>query len=395
MRRSLPFHWVGCALFLSGEKLGPQRKLGRCLQLEAYIFSMDEFSFRTDNSSIQKMEVVLSLPEGVADWLGSRPWLRVQQGESPALRWDSWSVPLELIRVEGSVNRDQLLASLSSSTMAKQPLRVVTGAYLRHDLRQALESLNVGYIDRRGNLHLPWSGGVIHLELPAVWRHQSESPRPDSSPGLGVHGVRAVQALLTEREDVQVSHLAGLAELSLSRTHSVLRLLEEQGLVRVTGKGPSTRRHIVDRSRLLDWLVAQPSARRRERQLEVALYARTPHDVWRTIRERLDRAHIPHGVTGSAAAAVFDAGPTSVMTSTVRISPHFTLEDAAEAIGAEQTPRGANVRLMRDTGNVGSSHTIDRDGVRVAPLVRVYLDALDERRGEDVAQHFREVVLGY
>src|SRR5262245_15647071 len=122
---------------------------------------MDKFSFRTDNGIIERMKVVLSLPEGVADWLGSRPWLRVQQGETPVLRWDSWSVPLELIRVEGSVDRDQLLASLSTAKTAKQPLRVVTGSYLRHDLRQALENLNVGYIDRRGNLHLPWSGGVI------------------------------------------------------------------------------------------------------------------------------------------------------------------------------------------------------------------------------------------
>jgi hypothetical protein len=36
-----------------------------------------------------------------------------------------------------------------------------------------------------------------------------------------------------------------------------------------------------------------------------------------------------------------------------------------------------------------------RDGVAVAPHVRIYLDALSERRGEDVARQFREVVLGY
>jgi hypothetical protein len=36
-----------------------------------------------------------------------------------------------------------------------------------------------------------------------------------------------------------------------------------------------------------------------------------------------------------------------------------------------------------------------KNGVRVAPIVRVYLDALGEKRGEDVANHFREVVLGY
>jgi hypothetical protein len=83
------------------------------------------------------------------------------------------------------------------------------------------------------------------------------------------------------------------------------------------------------------------------------------------------------------------------MVSAVRISPHFTLEDAATALEAEKTERGPNVRLIRDTGMLGSARTVERDRVRIAPFVRVYLDALDERRGEDIAQNFRERVLGY
>jgi hypothetical protein len=351
--------------------------------------------FFTDNTLVPKMKVLLSLPRGVADWLSSRSWLKVQQAEKASLQWGTWSVPLELSRVESSIDPEQLMRTLSPGRPG-EPLPVVTGAYLRSEIRQALEDLGVGYIDRRGNIHLPWQGGVIHLELAVSSRDAYAQELARSLGGLGVHGVRAVQALLfTESDDVQVSHLAGVAELSLSRTHSVLRLLEEAGLVRVTGTGPSTRRHVVDKSNLLDWLAAQPSARRRERQLDVALYARTPHELWQIIRERLDRAHIAHGLTGSAAAAVFEAGPTSVVISGVRISPHFTLDDAARAMSAERTPRGANVRLMRDTGLLGSTQTIERDGVRIAPLVRVYLDTMNERRGEDIAQHFREVVLGY
>jgi hypothetical protein len=152
---------------------------------------------------------------------------------------------------------------------------------------------------------------------------------------------------------------------------------------------------VIDKSRLLDWLAAQPVARRRERQALVSLYARTPNEVWRLITERLDHARILHGLTGGAAAAALEAGPTSVMLSAVRISPHFSLEDAAAALAAEKTERGANIRLIRDTGMLGSAHTVERDGIRIAPLVRVYLDALSERRGEDIAQNFRERILGY
>ena len=341
------------------------------------------------------MKVVLSLPEAVAGWVSSRPWLRVAHAKKPSLAWESWSVPLELVRVEASVGDEHLFETLARTKGAGQPVTLVTGSYLRSSLREELERRGVGYLDRKGNLHLPWQNGLIHIEARAALQHGMRALTVDVQAGLGVHGIRAVQALLSEPGDLQLTHLAGVAELSLSRTHSVLRLLESEGLVRVTGKGPATRRHVVDKSRLLDWLVAQPAARRRERHMDVALYARTPSEAWRLIRERLDRAHIPHALTGSAAAAAFDAGPTSVMLSPIRVSPHFTLEDAATALDAEITGRGANVRLIRDTGMLGSVHTVERDGIRIAPLVRVYLDAMSERRGEDIAQQFREVVLGY
>jgi hypothetical protein len=299
---------------------------------------------------------------------------------------------LELVRIESPSESDLLLARLEQQRGTGAPVPLVTGSYIRANLREELERRGLGYLDRKGNFHLPWQNGIVHIEASAV-RHGGVSP--DLAAGLGVHGVRAIQSLLADGDNQQVSHLAGVAELSLSRTHSLLRLLESEGLVRVTGKGPAKRRHVIDKSRLLDWLAAQPVARRRERQISVSIYARTPSEVWSLITHRLERAQIPHGLTGGAAAAALGAGPTSVMVSAVRISPHFTLEDAATALEAEKTERGPNVRLIRDTGMLGSARTVERDRVRIAPFVRVYLDALDERRGEDIAQNFRERVLGY
>ncbi len=339
------------------------------------------------------MEITLALPVAMHAWIAPRPWLRVSHATSPSIAWDRLSVPLELIRIESHADIEQLLERLSRQRGPGQPVPLVTSSYIRADLREELERRGLGYLDRRGNLHVSSQAGIVHIESGPVNHHKLASG--SGVAGLGVHGVRAVQALLSEGDDQQVTHLAGVAELSLSRTHSVLRLLESEGLVRVTGKGPATRRHVIDKSRLLDWLAAQPVARRRERQMLVALYARTPSEAWNLITQRLDRAHIPHGITGGAAAAALGAGPTSVMVSPVRISPQFSLEDAATALESEKTERGANIRLIRDTGMLGSAHTIEHDGVRLAPRVRVYLDALSERRGEDIAQNFRERVLGY
>jgi hypothetical protein len=341
------------------------------------------------------MEVMLGLPETMLAWIAPRPWLHVSLADDPFVAWGRWSVPLELVRVESPVDAERLLDRLSRQRGPGQPAPLLVGSYLRASLREELEKRGLSYLDRRGSLHLSWQNGIIHIESRAAARDGAAGAPEPHVASLGVHGVRAVQALLSAGDDQQVSRLAELADLSVSRTHAVLRLLESEGLVRVTGKGPSTRRHVIDKSRLLDWLAVQPAARRRERQMSVALYARTPGEAWRLISQRLDREHIPHGLTGSAAAAALGAGPTTVMVSGVRISPHISLHDATKALEAESTERGANVKLIRDTGMLGSAHTSEHDGVRIAPLVRVYLDALSERRGEDIAQNFRESVLGY
>ena len=337
---------------------------------------------------------MLALPGSMFAWIAPRAWLRTVRSETPSIAWGPWSVPLDLVRVETVSDPAQFLEQRSRQVGLGRRMPLVVGRHIRSELRHELERHEIGYLDREGNLHLPWQNGLVHIEAGSSGRHFAGASDPQVG-GLGVHGVRAVQALLSDGDDQQVSHLASSSELSLSRTHSVLRLLESEGLVRVTGRGPSTRRYVIDKSRLLDWLVAQPAARRRERQSFVALYARTPNEAWRAIADRLDHAGIPHGLTGSAATAALGAGPTSVIVSSVRISPHFSLEDAATALDAAQTDRGANVNLIQDTGMLGCRQTIEHEGIRIAPLVRVYLDALGERRGEDIAQNFRERILGY
>jgi len=69
------------------------------------------------------------------------------------------------------------------------------------------------------------------------------------------------------------------------------------------------------------------------------------------------------------------------------------LEYAAQALGAEVTERGANLALWSDTGLVGTVGRQRHDDVWLAPGTRIYLDLLGDRRGEDAAAHFREVVL--
>jgi hypothetical protein len=64
-------------------------------------------------------------------------------------------------------------------------------------------------------------------------------------------------------------------------------------------------------------------------------------------------------------------------------------------MGAEKTERAPNLRVFRDTGEVGVIGSEIRNGARISPKVRIYLDCLAERRGEDIARQFRETVLAY
>jgi hypothetical protein len=311
--------------------------------------------------------------------------------DKPWVKLDGRRTSLELHPIAPSMP-DEQLAELARTFAAdnERHIGVVVSPRLRASARAVLERIGAAYADSLGYLHLPAPHFLVHLEMetkPSTVRLRT--------PGVGPNGIRLVQALLRSEGPIQLSQLAAQVELSLSQTHSVLSHLEEASLLRSTGTGPNRRRAVADRTALLDWLVTQPSAMRRESYLDVSLYARRPGDLWRTVSKALTASNVAHAVTGAAGAALYGAAPTAVPLSWVRITPDVPLDKVASILGAEPTERGPDVRLLRDTGRVGCIGAERRDEVLTAPRVRVYLDALREKRGEAIAAQFREVILGY
>lgn len=338
------------------------------------------------------MALTLHIPKALAHWVIARPWLHVRYASRARLDGEQWEVPIEIHRVGPFPDTELLVERLRADVESgATSVPLVASSFIARDLREALEAAGAGYLDGAGRLHLRWRQGLIHLapEKKAV-RQRRTTTRT-----LGVHGVRAVQAILDHPGDFKVTALASRVGLSASRVHTIFTILEEEGLLRTRGSGPATIREVVDRTRLLEWLAAQPAARRRERHVDATLYGRTPADAWRRAAIALDEAGIRHALTGSAAASVLGAGPTNVPLATLRIDPECSLEEAVAAMRAKTTDRGANLRLLCDTGMVGSFDIVERDRLRLAPPARVYLDVMSERRGEDVAELFREAVLGY
>ena len=330
---------------------------------------------------------ILFLPKELAHWVAGRPWLHVRYSDRARIVHGKQTITLELHR-SSSRDESKALAGRLKPARSQDRVPVVASTFLSRSVRATLEAKGIGYADAAGRLHLPWSDGVIHLDA-------DETRSEPLSSTLGVHGVRAVQAILDEPEAIKIKTLSERISLSMSGTHAVLKTLEGEGLVRATGSGPATRRAVIDRGRLLDWLSAQPAARRRERHVDTSVYARTPPDTWRRLGHALEKAGIAYGLTGSAAASLLGSGPTNIPVSMVRIAPDRTLDEVLVALKAQRIDRGANLRLIRDVGKLGSMNGSDHDGVRVAPAARVYLDTLAEKRGQAIAEQFREVVLGY
>lgn len=345
----------------------------------------------TEKAPTPNIGVKLILPpEWARRVSGAGPWLEVGTGR-PELRADRRRA-LRLHPFPGGLSAagtTDWLRSVRRLADAEGELAVVVGGRIPAELREQLEREGVGYLDGQGHLHLAWRGGVIHVgDAQATPQHRStRTPGPSS--------VRAIQYLLETDGEFKVADVARATHLSPAQTHAMLTLLEHEGLLRSEGRGPNRRRILGDRSELLDWLTLQPAAVRREKALPCAVYARRPEELFRMIGQQLTEAHVAYGITGAAAASILGTGPTSVPLTAVRIDPEVDLDRAARALGAEPTERGPNVTLLRDTGQTGSLLTTERDGVRLAPKVRVYLDLKRDRRGADLAEQFREVQLGY
>jgi hypothetical protein len=297
---------------------------------------------------------------------------------------------LRIAEVPSGIKEEHLALLLGGNEWADD-MQVIISPLLTQSIRRYLEGRNACYLDSKGHLHLVAPGVLVHLE----GRSAGAMKKKEGKGRIGVHGVRTVQVLLEQQDPISVSQLAEQASVSMGQAHKVLTQLEYLGLVRAFGSGPAKRRAVSERTALLDWLEQQPSATRWEPSLKLAFYARRPEELWSQVSAKLQRAEIAHALTGAAAASLYGVGPTSVPSSLVRISPDVPLEQVAEQLGAEITERGANLTLLKDTGRVGSWSAVMRDGIQVAPTARIYLDAHSERRGEDIAQQFREVVLGY
>lgn len=316
------------------------------------------------------------------------PGIQVEEGRPTSrLSVNGASVALALTTAR------QLQDPVVKVPIASDPdtVTVVVADRLPDHVRQNLAREGYAYVDGTGAAHFDVPGMLLHLEGRPNRRPRTVAPR-----GLGVVGVRAVQTLLAEpNHEWSIPDLREAADCSSGEAHRVFSILEENGLVVRVGRTRTLRRRVERPDELLDWLALVPAARRIRERLDVSIYARDVDALVAHISERALDRQLVYAITGAAASRLWGAGATtSIPRTMVRIDPEVPLEMAATVLDATPVDEGANVRLVRDFGELGTHDRAWRGPTAIANRARVWLDLLGETRGEDAAARFREVADG-
>lgn len=348
------------------------------------------------------MKVTIELepgtPERIHRVLASVPELEVTSGRRTGIAIDGTKRGLVILPrpqpgLWPDVDRD---AKELARSVPRGNVGLVVAGSIPVTEREAIERADLSWCDGRGAIHLNLPGGYVHIDR----TRRRATDKGQGAQGLGPASIRAVQVLLeNDGTEWTVTQLAHSAAISVGQAHTVLRVLEENGLLKRSGRGPLQRSEVTDRRAALDWLAMIDRARRRPKAAATYLYAPTPDEVLRRLGDLADEAGLPYAVTGAAATNLLDTPVlTRVPVAHVRVGV-LEAVDALHRLGlehldAEDAGRGANLELWTDTGDLGVFGVREIDGIKVAPSVRIWLDlAREGGRGEDAAQIFREQVL--
>lgn len=274
--------------------------------------------------------------------------------------------------------------------------QVLVAGNLGLKLRSQMARRGQSYVDRHV-LHLVCDEGLIHLER--VGLPDDEVDRPHrATKSFPPSGVRAVQTMLTAKAPHTtwtVRQLAEEVDLSVGQAQRILKILEQADLVTAQGSGATASRRVLDRGQLLDWLAQQPVARRSPLEWATHVYGRNSREVLTRAADGLSEARCTYAVTGMAAAALADLGPTELTTVHIWVDSKKDMATVAEEAGMKRASRGSNVVLWSDMNRSGMPDSEQSGRIRVAQRPRVYLDLLQLPRGPEVAETYRRVRLGY
>ena len=279
----------------------------------------------------------------------------------------------------GSV-AEQVVITAGQAGPAAVP--VVAASYLSPRSREMLEGLGVGYMDITGNVRIEVSEPGLFISTSGADR--DPWPQDDELRSLRGRGAaRAVRAIVDSAPPFGVRELAASADASAATLSRVLELLEREGIIERSRRGPVSG---------VDW---QAALRRWAED-----YDQTASNTAATYLEprglsalenSLARTRLRCAATGAFAAQRFDP-----------IAPARTaalyVEDAEEAanrLGLREADAGTNVVLLEPFDPVVFDRTVTRDGLRCVAPSQLAVDLLtgpgrEPPQGEELLQWMQD-----
>jgi hypothetical protein len=307
--------------------------------------------------------------------------------------WIGEGFPNDLLRVPEHALKDD----------ADTSVKVVTARRISRGTRQELESRGVSWADLSGRAHIEAEPGLLIERLPAKTTEPvSTSTKWSVSAGavaetiLHLSGPHQPGDSSDHVNQVIAAQIAEISGYSYPQVNKVLQQFELAEYVKKVGteRGSSARRYLKNPSSLLsDW-----AGWHKERPLSTV----NMQPLWRGADETIEA--VRRSARGEWAATGWLAADQLAPFSTSVPSVACYVERRAFERTVDALLQVEDIDYAQEVGRLSvtqaESHVMrmaDRSGrVPVVSAVRVYGDLIRlGGRGEDAAQHLREVLIGY
>ena len=255
--------------------------------------------------------------------------------------------------------------------------------------RKALSAAGIGWVDETG-------AAEITLESIIVSRtgHPIKVPQ---RPLRWTISVLAVAEALLCGERATVDTMQKTTGLSAGSTTNALRTLTELDLICAEARrGRNSARQISDHNRLLDAYAAAAASMMPKTALTVGVTWRDPAIALAETGQRWSNTGVSWAATSAVAASVFAPYLTTVTTGEVYVDRKTIAGLEEVAAKADLRPiEGGRLTLRPFPTVTAKLHAVVKNGLSLAPWPRVYADLrVVGVRGEEAAEHLRDVILG-
>lgn len=266
---------------------------------------------------------------------------------------------------------------------------IVVARHMSPGAREVLAEAGIGWVDETGAAEI--ASGMI------VVSRTGRPPKPAELPKRWTPSVVAVAEALLCGVKATVAATEEATGLSNGSCTTALRVLTNFGLLDAdAGRGRDSARRVVDDDRLLDVYASAVEDLPPPISLQCGVTWRDTIVGLTKTGESWERAKIAWASTGAVAAAVIAPHLTTVSSVVVYVNADTILDLEAAAAAAGLRPIEGGRLTLKPFPTVTAKRLATMiDGLWVVPWPRAYVDVRAVGvRGEDAAEHLREVVGG-